>query len=233
MPIYDWVAANFEEINNYLASIDWHVEFGFHFDADSIWTEFKSIVWPVIEMHVPKKYVSHKLKYRTRQYPTTIRILSSRKAAIWRKLWNSYSTELKNTYARIARECKTAILNFDIIRENKILDANNIGAFYKFVNKKLSSESGIAPLYDALGNLVISDEERANLLNEYFNSVFTKDDGSLPNFPKRIPDSATGICDVFITPTIISNLIQKLRTNSAAGPDGLPPIFFSKKLKII
>ena len=99
------------------------------------------------------------------------------------------------------------------------------------VTVSASSKSCIAPLYDALGNLVISNEERANLLNEYFNSVFTKDDGSLPNFPKRIPDTATGICDVTINPTIISDLIQKLRTNSAAGPDGLPQ-FFSKKLKI-
>ena len=117
-----------------------------------------------------------------------------------------------------------AILNFDAEREVKIIEANNPGAFYKFVNNILNNHRGIAPLSDASNNFIFSDIEKANLLNDYFQSVFTQDDGSLPQFTKRTlsPD----ICDVNITPTIVSKIIHKLKTNSAAGPDGLPPIFF-------
>ena len=32
--------------------------------------------------------------------------------------------------------------------------------------------------------------------------------------------------DVEITPDIILSILKKLKINSAAGPDGLPPIFF-------
>ena len=67
---------------------------------------------------------------------------------------------------------------------------------------------------------------RGNLLNEYFYSVFTNDDGILPTFPRRVPDSSPGICDIVINSGIISKVIRKLKVNSAPGPDGLPPIFF-------
>ena len=133
---------------------------------------------------------------------------------------------------KIAHECKMAILNFDAQREVKIIEVNNLGAFYKFVNNKLNNHCGIAPLSDASNNFIFSDIEKANLLNDYFQSVFTQDDGSLPRFPKRThsPDS---ICDVNITPTIVRKIIHKLKTNSTAGPDTLPPVFFLRTEPLI
>jgi len=92
-------------------------------------------------------------------------------------------------------------------------------------NNKLNNHRGIAPIPETSNNFIFSDIEKANLLNDYFQSVFTQDDGSLPQFPKRTHSPDT-ICDVNITPTIVQKIIHKLKTNSAAGPDNLPPIFF-------
>ena len=77
-------------------------------------------------------------------------------------------------------ECEGAITKFDAAKEEKILNANNLGAFYKFVNGKLSNSNGVAPLIDSTGTLLTSDIDKANLFNEYFQSVFTLDDGNLP-----------------------------------------------------
>ena len=203
---YDWSAANYHAINEFLCCFDWNNIFGFNFNADAIWNEFKTVLWHVISLYVPRKRVSHKLKYRPRQYSKKIRNLLSLKAAIWRKLRSNNAPELKRSYIDIANKCKIEILNFDIERENRLLQANNLGAFYKFVNSKLSSKSGIAPLYDKFNNLVTHDGDKANLLNEYFYSVFTNDDGQLPLFPRRIPDSAPGINDINISPEIIKKL---------------------------
>ena len=194
----------------------------------ALWSQFKNFIWPIIEMHVPKKLVQNNAKYRPRQYPKNIRKLLSRKAAIWRRLGAVNTPDLKEKYRKIALECKQAILNFDIQRENNILEANNLGAFYKFVNKKLSSCRGIAPLYDPSGNLIVSDIDKACLLNEYFQSVFTLDSNKLPDFPKRLPPTLPGICDVSITPTIVKQVLHKLKINPAAGPGGIPPIFYNK-----
>ena len=71
---------------------------------------------------------------------------------------NSKSLDLKDKYKEIANECKLAILNYDMMQETKILSANNLGAFYRYVNNKLCSKTGIAPLYDNNNILLISDQ---------------------------------------------------------------------------
>ena len=178
-------------------------------------------------MFVPRKLINHTKKYWPRQYPTHIRKLITRKSAIWRKLKNpNFNTpELKFKYREISHECKLEITKFDMMHEEKLLETNNLGAFYKFVNKKMGNRPCIAPLKTADDKLLINDTDKANLLNSYFKSVFTQDDGSLPTFAPRLPDDAC-ISDIQISPDIIYRILKKLKTNSAAGPDGLPPIFY-------
>ena len=228
LPTYDWANGNYDAINEFLISFDWHQLFGFSFDVDSIWTNFKQILWPLIASYIPQKLVSHNLKYRPRQYPKFIHNLLSRKAAIWSKLKVNKSSNLWSSYRKVAHDCKQAVLNFDIARENKILDANNTGAFFRFVNKKMANPSGIANLLDSSGNLLTSDKDKTDLLNEYFCSVFTTDDNLLPDFPSRLPESAAGLNDISFTTKTISKITRKLKINSAAGPDGLPPIFYHR-----
>ena len=143
------------------------------------------------------------------------------------QLSHSKSSALYCKYYSVANECKLAIFQYDAQREERLLNANNLGAFYKFVNNKTGSHSSIPPLKNNLNSFLFSDEDKANLLNKYFESVFTKDDGIVPPFPSRIPPNNPGISDVTITPHIINKILIKLKTNSAAGPDCLPPpIFF-------
>ena len=44
--------------------------------------------------------------------------------------------ELKTKYSDIANQCRLEILKDDREKEERILSANNLGTFYKFVNKK-------------------------------------------------------------------------------------------------
>ena len=235
LPVYDWSAADYDAINDHINNIDWHNLFGFNFTPDSLWSGFKSLIWPIIDVFVPKKMVHHWTKYRPRMYPKPIRNLLIRKKAIWRKLRSNYSAEVKTRYLQVSRECKNAILKFDTEREVKLLESNNLGAFYRFVNKNLSSKSGIAPLKNSDGKLFTDDGERATLLNEYFHSIFTKDNGNQPLFASRFKNSdqvtdstAPTINDITISPSIISAILRKLKINSSPGPDQLPPILFNK-----
>jgi hypothetical protein len=182
----------------------------------------------VIDVHVPVKHILHSAKYKIRVYPKHIRKLLDRKRAIWRMLKLRNTPELYSRYADVAKQCKLEITKFDTEREKKILDANNLGAFYRFVNKKLTSTSGVAPLKDSAGNLITSDSEKANLLNQFFQSMFTIDDGSRPQFQCRLPPDAVGINDVNTSPGVIRKILGSLKTNSAAGPDQIPSLFYRK-----
>ena len=46
-----------------------------------------------------------------------------------------------------------------------------VGCFYRYVNKKLSCKSGVGPLRSDSGNVITDDTSKANLLNNYFQSV--------------------------------------------------------------
>ena len=224
---YNWNSANFQAINEALLMIDWHVIFGYNFDVETIWLKFKSIIWLIIDLYVPKTILSHQKKYKHRQYPREIQKLLNRKAAIWRKLKQTKTDDLKSKYALIVPQCKSAIFRFDLIREEKLLNANNLGAFYRFINGKLRNKSNIALLTDPSGQILLSDADKANLLNNYFKSVFTQDNGTLPHFPSRLPEnSKTKIDDIKISEAIVRRILSKLKNNSAPGPDRLPPIFY-------
>ena len=135
---------------------------------NSLWDNFKSIIWPIIELYVSRKLIPHHKKYSPRFYPKHIRVLLNRKAAIWRKLRSNHSSDLYIKYCHITYQCKNAIHEFDSERERNLINTNNLGAFYKFIDKKLNNSSGIAPLQTDAGVLLTSDLDKANYYYYYY-----------------------------------------------------------------
>ena len=62
-------------------------------------------------------------------------------------------------------------------------------------------------------------------LNEYFSSVFTKEDiGSLPLPARKFEgDASQHLGQLFVTPEMISKKIQMMKTNKSPGVDGITP----------
>ena len=73
--------------------------------------------------------------------------------------------------------------------------------------------------------MAVTDKDKADTLNKFFGSVFTKED--LTNLPESKPtkwsDGRT-ITDIVVTPAAIEEKLSKLDINKAYGPDGIPPI---------
>ena len=85
----------------------------------------------------------------------------------------------------LVRECKTAIYNYECQRKARIVESQNTGAFYKFVNQKLHNSGTSSVLQNSSGSCIFNDYDKAELFNSYFNSVNVDDDGNLPTFPRR------------------------------------------------
>ena len=67
-------------------------------------------------------------------------------------------------------------------QQYSIINSANLGRFYRYVNGKLSCKSGVGPLMSGSNKVTVSVVEKAELLNNYFSSVFTIDNGVFPSF---------------------------------------------------
>ena len=100
--------------------------------------------------------------------------------------------------------------------EQKVIDAGGSG---QFLNKKVGRSHGIGILKNQQGEVVITDADKANLLNQVFSSVQVKDDKVVPDFPSRVCEN-TRLENVQFRPEIVMRLCQKIKPKLSQGPDG-------------
>ena len=63
------------------------------------------------------------------------------------------------------------------------------------------------------------------MLNDYFTSIFTKDNGFIDD--SRLPNKVDAkLSPVFFTPSAVSKCIKKSKRNGSAGPDNIPAEFY-------
>ena len=89
--------------------------------------------------------------------------------------------------------------------------------FFAHVNSRKPIKSAIGPLKDAQGNIISSDEGMAELLNEYFVSVYTKEDlEEIPSVP-ILYQGTKPLRKINLTIERVREKIRKLNGNKSPG----------------
>ena len=163
--------------------------------------------------------------------PREIRKCLSRKRSLWKKVkLNRFDTRVRAKYRECCFKYKSLIQQHELHTEENVINANQIGSFYRFINKRIYNRSDIGVLVDTTNNAVIvNSSDKANVLNAYFASVWRKDNNTTP-----ICDSLNVIPieNVNLDSDDVLRAIHKLKSNYTCGPDGFPAIFF-KRLKFV
>ena len=89
-------------------------------------------------------------------------------------------------YRSVARQYKQAVQDREIRIEREIIDSKNIGSFYKYANRKISTRENVGLLVDDKGNAITYDCGKAKLLNSFFGSVITPDLEISSDIVKRV-----------------------------------------------
>ena len=97
-----------------------------------------------------------------------------------------------------------------------------------FISKTKNSvhRTGVGPLKASSGELVLDDQEKADLLNSYFVSACIEDNGVLPPLPNPATDNESVLDLITHRTDQIKRILKKLKNKSSSGPDGLPAILF-------
>jgi len=158
----------------------------------------------------------------------------ARKLTVWRAYkTNRSDPKLKERYKQLTADCKNAVRKHEIYKERKVIESNNLGAFYNHVNKRLTSRSSVGTLLTPDGVAAETDVDKAELLNDYFSSVCTTDDGNQPEFATLASDD--GISHVSFDAARLIAATRRIKTKCAtsSGPDGYPVMLLRNTIGVL
>ena len=140
------------------------------------------------------------------------------------KNYKKYPTQQNhNAYARARNQVKWETRKTVKAKELELACNAKLNPkrFYQYVASKTKRKEEVANLLKDNGELTESDEEKANVLNNFFGSVFTQELGV------EIPHFSCGqdvkVSDVSISVNQMCKALQGLNSSKSPGPDGLHP----------
>ena len=193
-------------------------------DIEAVVSTFYSVLYTGLNQFVPIRE-STESSHSHSIYTYQIRKLLNKKARAWRIHQRLRTADSLHRFKLIASECRSAIFNFHVERENRIIDSQNIGKFFNYANRKFSSKSSVGPLKSTNGTLTTDSMHKTELRQSVFSSAFTKDNGHLPLCSKNTKIVQT-LNTIVFTPTLIKRVIRRIKVKAKGAPDDIPPLFF-------
>ena len=145
---------------------------------------------------------------------------ASRKRRLWRLLKaNPDNSRARVKYRECAHEWRRLVVQQEISDEEKIISVDNLGAFYNFVNKRISNRNSITVINDSNGTVLSDSADIANAFNNYFSATGVPSNGHIPQCTTNEDIDKLTCIDALESDIIIA--ITKLKSNLSAGPDSL------------
>lgn len=221
--VYRYDRADWDRMSD-LMNIDWKEKLR-GLDTNGQWVTFRDMLLGVVEQCVPKKTVSRDGKRRRDVENRKLRTKVKRKQRLWNRYIKGGDMKAYEEYKRCRNQIRTLTRKLVKNREKNIAEKSktNPKSFWNYVQKKTKVKTSVSDLYKDTNNssLTCNDAEKANVLADFFTSVFTVDkDDKQPNITiADVPELNT----INITPNVVENRLKNLNISKSPGPDGLHP----------
>ena len=215
---------NYDKMRKIISEVDWDREEDKNVNDE--WVFIKDKILNAMESCIPKiKQSQSKTSKPIWMTPKILRKIKTKYRTFKRYLESKTSQSYKN-YIIARNKCSKEIKKNRKKHEKNIAKGakNNPKNFWKYVQEKNKTNSGVQVLRNTDGSLSNSDELKANTLNSFFSSVFTREDiSSAPKMEECSKSGGKAVTNILITPYAVQSILKGLDSNKAQGPDGIPP----------
>ena len=220
---------NYTAFKKYLTNIDWNIVF-MDKNINDMWENFKNIIHEGVSNFVP-------LKKRRSNAPAppwvTKNVISASKDKLrkWKAYKVSKSPEAYESYKRAQQISSKTVRSSKRRLEEQI--ASNIKtdpkAFYKYMKHKTDNRSEIGALEMDDGTLTKDDQHSAEVLNQYFSTVFTEERTEYTPSPEAtdIIEPMKSVSQV-IKPALVQGMLRNVNPEKSEGPDEIHPVILRK-----
>ena len=214
---------NYKDMRKYLAKLDWNNMLINKIELQC-WNILKYEIESIIDTFVP-------LKNQGKRFRKNLSKEAIRKIVFQQTMWRVYRRTRKDedyaNYKEALNLATTEIRKSKRTFEHKLAGniKNDSKNFYAYVRSKQKVQDKVVPLENNSGNIISDGFQMAEVLNEYFSSVFTTEDiSSLPvPFIKFEGNKSEHLGQLFVTPEMIAKKIKKMKDNKSPGVDRIPP----------
>ena len=126
----------------------------------------------------------------------------------------------ENSKTEASIEIKAAKMGYEKRLSENI--KSNSKVVWNYVQLKCKTRESVGNLVDEGGEIVSEGTKKATILNEFFTSVFTKENTSeMPTFNNR--SHGATINSFKITTEVVGKYLKRLNASKSQGPDNLHP----------
>ena len=193
--------------------------------VEDLWSTFKQGYSEGLKKFIPHKNTKSKdscpwispdlrklIRRRDRAYKASKSSGRTQDEVRFQKLKKSVQRGLRRAYWQYVESIVTP-------QEEDQDQFSSLKRFWTFIKHKKSTNSGIAPL-KVNGKLITDSTEKAEALNNQFQSVFTQETDFHLQPPAK---TAPTLPEIVITTEGVRKLLSKLKPGKASGPDNISP----------
>ena len=184
--IYD--KADYDAMYDKIMEIDWNNEF-WEMSMERSWSFFKTTLLDIFNRYTPKKTINVGQRKKHWMNRETLEVVREKHRHFrkWQEMKSEknrekyYSAEIeqqRRCYSRSSNQarwqCRKAVSSYEKYIASGV--KKNARAFWSYVNSKITTRESVCNLTKPDGSKTETDQEKAEVLQDFFSSVFTKED---------------------------------------------------------
>ena len=219
---YDYKKGRYGELVDEMNAVDWEKELN-GMETRKLWGVILQKFLDCRQKYVPQRDMKRSIVPRWMNKEIAKGIKSRNKK--WKKFnerpTNDARKKYKSTRNKVISDIRKAKRGYEEKLAKQINE--NPKFFYSYVRSKSKTKVKVGPLIDDAGSIVGDNKGMSRILNEYFSSVFTKENmNTVPVASEKVRlGKEVELGDIKVTEEKVEKAIRSLKANKTGGVDDL------------